>query len=158
MKGAILQKGEVYYTNMRKIFDAIKNEQKNYNWLITDCVCYPQTKKYESMLSKEYCEITGEALTEMVQEEEFQWIWGVLSGFKKEIDIKDILEYRVPFADGYRGFWQREVSMQHPLADIEIVAWDSSRVLLISKEEHIVKNFRKAFPQSEDLKEFNSRR
>ncbi len=37
MKGAILERGEKYYTYMGKIFDTIKDVQKQYNWLITDC-------------------------------------------------------------------------------------------------------------------------
>ena len=49
-----------------------------------------------------------------------------------------------------------DISIQHPLASVELVAWDSSCTLLISKEERHVKAFREAFPLSEDLKEYNT--
>lgn len=84
MKGAILERGEKYYTDLSKVFLAINNAQKRYNWLITDCVCYPQTKRIEEPLSKEYCWLTGEQLTEIVKAENFQWIWAVLSGVDRE--------------------------------------------------------------------------
>ena len=63
--GAINEKGEKYYTYLKKVFDAIDNKQKEYNWLITDCVCYPNNQKIEKLLNKEYCWLSGEELTEM---------------------------------------------------------------------------------------------
>ena len=42
--GAINEKGEKYYTYLKKVFDAIDNKQKEYNWLITDCECYPNNQ------------------------------------------------------------------------------------------------------------------
>jgi hypothetical protein len=34
--GAINEKGEKYYTYLKKVFDAIDNKQKDYNWLINN--------------------------------------------------------------------------------------------------------------------------
>ena len=83
--GAINEKGEQYYTYLRKLFEAIGNRQTEYNWLITDCVCYPANPKTAAMLREKYCWITGEDLTELVEQEDFQWIWAVLSAGVKEI-------------------------------------------------------------------------
>ena len=83
MDGVILNKGERYYTDLSKVFAAINNVQKEYNWLVTDCVCYPQTKQFDELLSGEYCWLRGEELTRIVESENFQWIWAVLSGFEK---------------------------------------------------------------------------
>lgn len=155
MKGAILRKGETYYTFLSKIFSAIQDEQLKYNWLITDCMCYPQNAKYAGLLSEEYAWLTGEQLTDMIQMEDFQWIWAVLSGFPKEVTLEDILKFKLPYADGFSGFWDATLSIQHPLADIEIVPWDSSLVLAISKKYDIINNFMKAFPYAEDLAAYN---
>ena len=54
MKSAILEKCEVYYTQMNKIFKAINNDQLKYNWLITDCECYCENESVNDLLSKEY--------------------------------------------------------------------------------------------------------
>lgn len=57
-----------------------------------------------------------------MKQEDFQWIWGVLSGFEKHIELDDVLRSELPYADGYAGFWKNPVTIQHPLADVEIVA------------------------------------
>jgi len=81
----------------------------------------------------------------------------VFSGFTREITLKDVLKYRLPFADGYEGFWLDKVDTQHPLANVEIVAWDSSITLFISKDDELVSNFRCSFPLSEDLSVRNTK-
>lgn len=161
IKGAILDKGENGYTYFQKIFKALDNFQKDYNWLITDCEAYPkklghQMRIYQSKHG-EYAWISGAELTGIIKKDDFQWIWAVLSGFDKSCSKDDVLQYEFPYADGYGGFWKKELSIQHPLACVELVAWDSSLTLLISKDEDIVNRFRKAFPLSRDLEEYNAR-
>jgi len=157
MYGAILEKGEKLYTYLSKIFTAIENAQRQYNWLITDCICYPQSQRIDDLLSKEYCWLSGDELTSIVENEDFQWIWAVLSGFEEDVSLDQVLKYSLPYADGYTGFWKNPVSIQHPLACVEIVPWDSSLVLITSKDEKIVRDFMKAFPLSEDLSLYNTR-
>lgn len=157
MKSAILSKGERFYTYMHKILEAMGNEQVNYNWLITDCECYPADKEFRELFSQEYIWITGEKLTEVIDREDFQFIWAVLSGFPRENSLGEVLKYDLPFADGYKGFWVDNVGIQHPVADIEIVAFDSSFTLFISKNDDLVDRFRRCFPLSEDLSAQNTR-
>ena len=149
--GAILDKGEKYYTHLSKVFKAIGNQQTKFNWLITACECYPKTKSIEELFLRDYCWLSGTELTKLVDFEDIQWIWAVLSGFNKDIPLAKILEYPLPYADGYGGFWKNPLSIQHPLASIEIVPWDSSLTLMISEEKGIVECFMKSFPLSEDL-------
>lgn len=155
MKGAILNKGEEYYTRMSKVFAAIKDEQLKYNWLITDCTCYPQDANFAEVLSKEYAWLTGEELTNIIKTEDFQWIWAVLSGFPKSVSLEEVLKYKLPCADGFAGFWKLPLSIQHPLADVEILPWDSSLVLVISRNDIIIDNFMNAFPLAQNLIEYN---
>lgn len=158
--GAILQNGETGYTYLNKLFCAMDNFQKDYNWLITDCEAHPQRhghsiRIFQSKYSN-YAWISGEELTNIVKKDDFQWIWAVLSGFEKSISKTDILKYELPYADGYKGFWEEHITLQHPLASIELVAWDSTCTLLISEYPSIIKKFREAFPFSEDLRKHNS--
>jgi len=155
LKGAILRRGEEYCTHMSNVFAAIKDEQLKYNWLITDCICYPQNAEYTELLSQEYAWITGEELTHMIDREDFQWIWGVLSGFMKNITLEEVLKYKLPYADGFTGFWGSTLKIQHPLADIEIVPWDSSLVLAISRNNILIDNFMNYFPLAQDLTTYN---
>ena len=57
----------------------------------------------------------------------------------------------------FNGFWKEKPSIQHPLARIELVAWDSGLTLFISKDEDLVNRFRNAFPLSRDLEEDNAK-
>ena len=153
--GAIIEKREPYYTNLGKVFDAIGDTQTQYNWLITDCVCYPQAPDIDALLSQRYCWLSGHELTSIVNQEDFQWIWAVLSGFRRDIPLEEILKHPLPYADGYEGFWKNPLSIQHPLAEVEIVPWDSSLTLIYSKHKDIVDSFRKYFPLSEDMASYN---
>ena len=155
--GAVNRKGEKYYTYLKKLFDAINNKQLECNWLITDCTCYPENPKTDAMLRKDYCWLTGEELTDLVMQEDFQWIWAVLSGFDKSVELSDVLEHDLPYAKDYEGFWSKPVSMQHPLAKIEIVPWDSSMTMIFSDDKGIIDSFRAAYPLSEDFEEYIER-
>lgn len=154
--GAINEKGERWYTQMGRVFDAIQNKQTEYNWLITDVECVP--RKIEQLCNgKDCCWVTGEELTKIVREDDSQWVWAVLSGFDKNISLSEIMQYPKPYADGYEGFWKNPLSIQHPLAEIEIVPWDSSLTLFLSKREDLVNNFLEFFPSGKDLSAYNSR-
>ena len=155
--GAVNRKGEKYYTYLKKLFDAINNKQLEYNWLITDCTCYPNNPKTDDMLRKDYCWLTGEELTDLVTQEDFQWIWAILSGFDKSVELSDVLKHDLPNAEDYEGFWSKPVSMQHPLAKIEIVPWDSSMTMIFSDDKGIIDSFRAAYPLSEDFEEYIER-
>ena len=152
--GAISRDDEKYYTYLKKVFDAIGNKQREYNWLITDCECYPDNKEIRELLNEEYCWVSGEKLTEMVNQEDFQWIWAVLSGFDKSIELSQILKYDLPYAEGYTGFWNKPITLQHPLSKIEIVPWDSSLTLILSEDETIINSFMNSFPHSENLEDY----
>ena len=155
--GAVNRKDEKYYTSLKKLFDAINNKQLEYNWLITDCTCYPENPKTDAMLRKDYCWLTGEELTDLVTQEDFQWIWAVLSGFDKSVELSDVLKHELPYAEDYEGFWSKPVSMQHPLAKIEIVPWDSSMTMIFGDDKGIIDSFRAAYPLSEDFEEYIER-
>jgi hypothetical protein len=157
VQSVILDKGESSYTDMEKIFRVIENEQTKYNWLITNCECYTENEQIDELFSKEYLWISGEELTEVIAKVNIQFIWGVFSGFPKEITLEEVLKHDLSFADGFRQYWVDNVIVQHPLADIEIVAWDSSLTLFISKDDELVEKFRRGFPLSEDLSARNTR-
>lgn len=153
--GAILKKGEPFYTYLSKIFTAIGETQTEYNWLITDCTCSPRSSDIGTLLSQDFCWLSGDELTSIIRKEDFQWIWGVLSGFEPDISLEDVLKYPLPYADGYEGFWKNPLTMQHPLASVEIVPWDSSLTLIFSKQKETIDQFRTHFPLSEDLTLYN---
>ena len=157
MKGVILRKGETAYSCLSGAFSAIQPAVTEHNWLITDYENVPELlEPYSGNQGREaFFWVPGERLDEIVHQQSFPWYWGVLSGFKREIPLQEVLSHGLPYADGYDGFWKNPVSIQHPLAELEIVAWDSTLTLLISRDEAIVQAFRNAYPLSEDLETYN---
>lgn len=152
--GAIDSKGKKYYTYLKEVFESINNKQLDYNWLITDCECYPTDPEVAKVLDQEYCWVSGEQLTELVLKGNFQWIWADLSAFKKSVELSEVLQYDLPYANGYKGFWVKPISMQHPLAQMEIVAWDSALTLLFSKDSKDIDSFLRYFPSGELLEDY----
>ena len=152
--GAIDEKSVDGYTLMGRVFDAIQNKQMEYNWLITNVECLID-QIAECFMDNDYCWLTGEELTKIVREDDGQWIWAVLSGFEKDISLSEVLRYPLPHADGYQGFWKNPVSIQHPLAAVEIVPWDSTLTLFFSRRAELVQDFLHFFPLSENLLTYN---
>lgn len=157
VKGVILENiPRGYFTNMKDIFKAINNKQVDYNWLITnyECNTYPSPKIPQN---SEYVWIEGSSLTKIIEKDDIQFIWGVFSGFSKDILLDDIMNYALPFADNNTALWDSNIDIQHPLADIEIISWDSSLLLLITKMENLMGDFKKSFPKCLDLEFYNSK-
>ena len=155
MRGIIHEKSFEWYTYMNIVTQPIRDEVAQYNWLISsyDCNCYPDDRiSYEN----DFTWISGSDLLSILDQHEIQFIWGVFSAFPKEIALDNILAYKLPYADGYTGFWHNPISLQHPLAVMELVPWDSSLFLLISKDDETISKFIAAFPEAKDLEEYNA--
>lgn len=157
--GAILEgENSEGYTYLLDIFKLMNHFQKNYNWLITDCEIGAMKFGHHERFfqSGDHAWISGIELTGIIKKENFQWIWGVLSGFRNQYTHEQTLEYPLPYADGNPNFWKDDLEIQNPLADIEIVAWDSSATLFLTKDIELYRTFRNAFPESKDLKLVNT--
>lgn len=161
MYGAIWEKGEKQFTHLKKVFKAINDVQHNYNWLITDCECYPSDDEIgEQLISKyrldeqlrgKYTWIDGQTLSKYVYDLDFQWIWGVLSAFDKKVDLNDVLKYPLPYADENETIWTDVLKAQHPMACIEIIAFDAAYMKILSKDKKIIDDFLNGLPSAEQL-------
>lgn len=154
--GRIIRKGEKQYTYLKKLFDSIGNIQLNYKWLISYPECYPRDREIEKLLEGSFCILSGKELTCMVEKEDFQWIWGTFSAFDPSTSNEEILKHKLPENDMYPGFWVNPLTMQHPLSKMEIVAFDSSCTLILSRDFVLPKSFKDRYPKAEDLESINS--
>jgi hypothetical protein len=68
-----------------------------------------------------------------------------------------VFKYDFPYANGYRGFWEKPLSIQHPLAKLEIVPWDSRLTLIFSRAKEDVDAFLNYYQGSEDLEDYIDR-
>lgn len=153
MKRYISSKDNKYYTYMLNVLNAIGGRKLNYNWLITDIEAYPLTKSIMDKMSREYVIISNNELLNLLEQEDFQWIWGVFSAISPIYSREEILKYKLPIYS--QEEWKNElpysdssidnITIQHPLAEIEIVAFDSTYVQITCKDEKIADKFFKKY-------------
>ena len=161
MKGAISVGRGFGYTYMPEVFETAGDIQKDYNWLITDAWVASSDEQLQQFINihqNSHTWMTGDEMAELSADGVSQWLFAVLSGFPKHVTKEQVLEHELPFADGYNGFFENPVKIQHPLAEIEIVPYDSSLVLLISRDDSIVERFISNMPFAEDLEAYNEKK
>lgn len=142
MKRYISKEDEYYYTDMLKVIKAIGGKNLDYNWLITEIET--STGDY---FEDDYIILTNEKLLDKLESKKIQWIWGTFSAIPKKYKQEEILKYNLP---GVENIDKKEIKPQHPLAEIEIIAYDSTFVQIIAKEE-IAKRFKKIYPGAKEL-------
>ena len=152
VKGAILERGLERFTKLSLFFPVIKDEILNYNWLLTDI----DADYYSDSLKNNHYElISGEKFMQLIEGDQFTFVWGVFSAIPKQISIEKIIEEQIPYANGYEGFWNNPVSIQNSVAVIEMVLWDGTAALIISKSEHVINKFIDYYKFSKLLEDYN---
>lgn len=141
MKRYISKEDEYYYTDMLKVIKAIGGKNLDYNWLITEIET--STGDY---FEDEYIILTNEELLDKLESKKIQWIWGTFSAIPKKYKQEEILKYNLP---GVENIDKKEIKPQHPLAEIEIIAYDSTFVQIIAKDE-IAEKFKRMYLRSKE--------
>ncbi len=145
MKRYISTHDRKYYTYMLEVITALGGNDLKYKWLISDIEAYPDR---ETILN-DHLILSNTELIKMLSENDFQWIWAVFSAIPENISNDEILKFELPSADDNENIYKDDVAIiQHPLAEIEIVAEDSSSVFIVAKDEQMAEKFKKLFPMA----------
>ncbi|WP_260490876.1 hypothetical protein [Listeria swaminathanii] len=83
------------------------------------------------------------------------FIWGNFKSYPSDTELKDVLKYPIPFADGNKKLWGKDVQLSNPLSNTELISWDSSIFLALSKNTSIIELLKDNYPDSEDLSRYN---
>ena len=142
------------YTMMRQVLINLDLTNKDYIWLVTDIEAYPTNEKLNDLISNNnYLLLTTKELVNMLNEEDFQWIWAVFSAIPSSYSEEEILKYDLPFiqpiSKEYDPF-RSNPKVQHPLAVFEIGAWDSSGMFLVTDDEDLLAKFKKSYPLAKE--------
>ena len=129
------------YTMMKSVLFNLELNNKSYTWLISDIEAYPQNDEIAKIFKgKEYIVLSTKELVEILEKEDFQWIWAVFSAIPSKHSNEEILQYDLPYIEPinkeYNPF-KDTPKVQHPLAEFEICAWDSSGMFLVSDDENL---------------------
>lgn len=141
-----------YYSHLLNLLEHF-NLDENFKWLLTDIEAYPHDYDLDLKFThNEYVICTHKELISWLRQDDFQWIWGVLSLFKPETIDDDILRYELPgIRDEHPGrhlFDDNKPVVQHPLAILELDAGDSAFLCLSSKEDKYIEIFKLLYPKS----------
>lgn len=136
-----ISKGEDdYYTDILKVVNAIGGRNLDYNWLITEIETSTGDYFYE-----EYVILSNDELLDNLENKKIQWIWETFSAIPKKYRQEEILKYNLP---GVENIDKKEIKIQHPLAEIEIIAYDSTFVQLIAKDKTIAEKLKKLYKKA----------
>ena len=127
MKRYISKRDDKCYTNMLKIINTIGGRNLDYNWLITEIETNTGDYFYD-----QYIILSNNELLDKLESNEIQWIWGNFSGIPTKYSKKEILTSKLP---GLDNIDKKIITIQHPLAEIEIIAYDSTFVQIITKDD-----------------------
>ncbi|EKZ0264299.1 hypothetical protein RDB14_001802 [Listeria monocytogenes] len=156
MKSLIIHKmHSSYFTNMSEVFNLLPEGELNCMWLVSsyECNIYPSE---QIPFDKDYVWLKGTKLKEILNQKEIMFIWGNFTSYSSDTELKDVLKYLIPFADGNKDLWEKNVQLSNPLSNTELISWDSSIFLALSKNTSIIELLKANYPDSEDLSMYNS--
>jgi hypothetical protein len=142
------------FPNVKEIFQAIGDKQREFNWLITD---FEGFFDGTDAFSEDRVWISGDDLTQLINAKNIFFIWAVFSAFEKDVKIDPeslTVEPDIIMNDNLFG---DNPKIRHPLATAEINLWDSSKVLFLSKDFNLSQRFRSYFINWEDLNKYNAK-
>ena len=138
------------HTRLGDVLSTLQGYHISLTWMFTDLECYASSKVLQS---GEPIIISGNDLDTLIRNYGgSQIIWGVLSGFRLppgEIDLSII-----PKAED-SDVWKPNYQIQHPQAECELVAWDSSATFFRSKNQEVMRIFSLKFPEAQTIESFN---
>ncbi len=142
MKRYIFKNNGNFNGFMKEVLDSLGGKELDYNWLVTDIETY--------FLNEDYLFLSTVELLNLIEKNnDPQWIWGVFSAIPKKYSKEEVLKYDFPYANGHKALWKKTI-IQHPLADIEIISFDSSFLTIVSKNDKYIDMLRKNFSSLEE--------
>jgi len=140
------------FPEIKEIFQAIGNKQREFNWLITD---FEGFFDGTDAFSKDRVWISGDDLTQLINSKNIFFIWAVFSAFEKNIKLDPENLTVEPDIKMNNDLFGNNPKIRHPLAIAEINLWDSSKVLFLSKDSNLSQRFRSYFVNWEDMDKYN---
>lgn len=148
----IIQKTEKleFHTDLKELLKPILKEIESYNWVISDFE-FISEKILPINHGEDFFILSNQEFNEVINSNS-QFIWGVISGFQKDEQIK-IDEKKLPYSDGNNLVWENE-NFQIPNSVIEIIAFDSSYTIIKFTDKNLSDKFKNYFNEAIELEKF----
>lgn len=142
-----------FQTDLREVVAALDGIHLAYLWFLSDievnCIGVDPSLPLELQLDAAGetadCWISGQRLDEMASQHDIQLIWGVLSAFHPESVPERTGPEPRPIAEGHSPTGET----QHPDAQIEIIAFDSTFTAITARDREVEAAFGRHFSQGE---------
>ncbi|WP_448702486.1 hypothetical protein ACFGVR_09050 [Mucilaginibacter sp. AW1-3] len=142
-----------FHTHLHEVLAPLREEIKDYNWIITDVETGPYPEGF--LINREdECFILSPAQFDQVLNADVQFYWGMILGVPKVFDIV-VDNANLPFVEG-RLIWKNG-NIQYPEAELEIVCFDSSYTIVKFANEELSKKFHDHFPEAVELEKFSAK-
>ena len=139
------------HTKLAELFPPLHGYHIPLIWMVSDFEGCPTPKIFQSdspfLINGQELDLVMQSVPDM------QSIWGVFSGFR--LPASEIDTSIVPVAEN-PTLWEPSYQIQHPQAECEVVAWDSSATFFRSKNGKAMWKFSRAFPSAKNLEDFNT--
>ena len=146
MKRYISFEDEKYYTHMFKLINAIGGRKLEYNWLITNIEAYPNSLKIKQIIEEnEYLILSNDEFMNMLEEEDFQFVWGTFCAISNKYSTDEILKYK-------------DNNCLEKITQIIICAEDSTLVSLEAKDNNIIELLKKSYPKIKEASKMKGKR
>ena len=150
MRRVISDSDEQHYAYMLKTLNSIGGINLNCNWLITDIEAYPQDMSNWALIyNKDYLFLSNKELIEILEKDDFQWIWAVFSAIPNNYSESEVLKYRRPTIEEDKELTTNHI--KHPLATTEILVEDAVSITVLSKDDTVIDGFKSAYKNSREI-------
>lgn len=154
MVGLILNE-EGYVTYPYNIFKHIESYVRKLNWIITNVECVGRAPFTFLFEDNEESFIDGDYLYEMLEaHSDIQWVWGVLSGFPKELAYESIRKAPIFDISMEQPYLQGKLHHVSPDAVLELIAFDSTESYMLIDDELVAQQIKSKFTHSENLEKY----
>lgn len=124
-----------FFTNLKEVFLGLRVNCADYDWFISDV----ETNGFNVREGWH----SGTELDSLINENDIQFIWAVLSSFKRGTRF-DVI--KSPYVYDNPSYWDAsEPKTQLAGAEFEIGCWDSSATILVGLNEQLASNFKEAY-------------
>lgn len=157
MKGLLLNETG-YVTYPAKIFATIKPYIESLNWRISNVECNKQNAYDLDIESTDGVWINGKELMKQFEAHpDVQWIWGLLSGYPKDIPFDKICGHLPIDIQTQKTIpiWNNPIHTIEPLAVAELFAFDSLKTYFVSDNEDVLEELKREYPNSVNLEKEN---
>ena len=140
------------YTLLKQVLYDLELSNQPYLWLISDIEAYPRKSELCELLDQnDYLLLETSQLVQMLEIDDFQWVWGVFSAIPVVYGKKEIMQFDLPYVrDVQAGMYNPytdQPKLQHPYAVLELYAVDSSYLFMVTDNDDFVARFKQKYPK-----------